>query len=358
MATRREKCQWCGVLLLVPLQTQTIHCPYCQRITEFQHNTNGYFYPQVNGNFYSPPNNVYNNGISIADYPHSYRMPIQVITHPVAHGQKRAVLCGVSYKGHQKSLKGSVNDVSCMKYFLVERMGFPSASVIVLTEEEMDPYRIPTKNNIRTALRWLVQGCQSGDSLVFYYSGHGSRVRDRDGDEIDGQDEALCPVDFETEGRILDDEINVTIVRPLPRGATLHAIIDTCFSGTFLDLRYMCGMNREGYYLWEDHRIPYTAYKGTRGGLAISISACDDDQNSRDITDFTGTVTGALTYSFIQILEREPRMTYGRLLSTMRYNIHKAQNELYSGLNATKSLQEPQLSASEQFDIHSKLIIL
>lgn len=94
------------------------------------------------------------------------------------------------------------------------------------------------------ALRWLVQGCQPGDSLVFYFSGHGSRQQDSDGDEIDGFDETLCPIDYETEGNILDDEINATIVRPLPQDATLHAIIDACYSGTVLDLPFVCRMNR------------------------------------------------------------------------------------------------------------------
>lgn len=113
-----------------------------------------------------------------------------------------------------------------------------------LSEEERDPYRIPTKHNIRMAMYWLVQGCQAGDSLVFHYSGHGSQQRNYTGDEVDGFDETLCPLDFETQGMIVDDEINATLVRPLPRGAKLHAIIDACHSGTMLDLPYFCRMDR------------------------------------------------------------------------------------------------------------------
>ena len=45
-------------------------------------------------------------------------------------------------------------------------------------------------------------------------------------------------------GMIVDDEINETIVRPLPEGAMLHAIIDACYSGTILDLPFVCKMNR------------------------------------------------------------------------------------------------------------------
>lgn len=97
---------------------------------------------------------------------------------------------------------------------------------------------------MQKALSWLVESCQPGDSLVFYYSGHGSRERDFDGDEIDGFDEMLCPVDYKTAGKISDDEINATIVRPLPPGAKLHAIVDTCFSGSIIDLSYLSRMNR------------------------------------------------------------------------------------------------------------------
>ena len=89
-----------------------------------------------------------------------------------------------------------------------------------------------------------MQGCQAGDSLVFHYSGHGSQQRNYTGDEVDGFDETLCPLDFETQGMIVDDEINATLVRPLPRGAKLHAIIDACHSGTMLDLPFLCRMDR------------------------------------------------------------------------------------------------------------------
>jgi hypothetical protein len=115
-------------------------------------------------------------------------------------------------------------------------------------EEETDSFRIPTKHNIRMGLRWLVQGVQSGDSLVFHFSGHGSRQRDHNMDEIDGYDETLCPVDYRTEGMIVDDEINATIVRPLPHGAKLHAIVDACYSGTMLDLPFLCRMNRSDFF--------------------------------------------------------------------------------------------------------------
>ncbi|KAK1356305.1 Metacaspase-1 [Heracleum sosnowskyi] len=155
---------------------------------------------------------------------------------------------------------------------------------------------------------------QAGDSLVFYYTGHGSKERDFDGDEIDGFDKVLCPVDYQSAGKITDDEINATIVRPLPPGAKLHGIIDCCFSGTVLDLPFLSKTDSKGATKWVDQRIQYAAYKGTSGGIAISISACTDHHKSGDTTAFTGISTGALNYSFIQALTKQPNITYGSLL--------------------------------------------
>lgn len=98
---------------------------------------------------------------------------------------------------------------------------------------------MPTRKNIEDGLQWLMRGIKPGDSLLFYFSGHGMRQRSLHGDEIDGFDETICPVDFETNGMILDNYINHTLVRPLIQGVTLHAIFDSCHSGTVLDLPFV-----------------------------------------------------------------------------------------------------------------------
>nr|ANB41191.1 metacaspase 1 [Hevea brasiliensis] len=287
---------------------------------------------------------------------------------PSPHGNKRAVICGVSYKNTRNELMGCVNDAKCMKYLLVNRFKFPESSIVMLTEEETDPYRRPTKHNMRMALYWLVQGCKPGDSLVFHFSGHGSQQRNYSGDEVDGYDETLCPTDFETQGMIVDDEINATIVRPLPRGVKLHAIIDACHSGTVLDLPFLCRMDRNGRYFWEDHRPRSGVWKGTNGGEAISFSGCDDNETSADTSALSKvTSTGAMTYSFIQAIERGHGTTYGNMLNAMRSTIRNTDNGLDGGI-VTSLLtmlltggslssgfrQEPQLTANETFDVYSK----
>ncbi|WCJ36391.1 metacaspase 1 [Euphorbia peplus] len=286
---------------------------------------------------------------------------------PHSQGSKRAVVCGVSYKKTKNELKGCINDAKCMKYLLINKFKFPESSILMLTEEESDPYKRPTKHNMRMALFWLVQGCQPGDSLVFHFSGHGSQQRNYSGDEVDGFDETLCPTDFTTQGMIVDDEINATIVKPLPRGAKLHAIIDACHSGTVLDLPYLCRMDKTGKYVWEDHRPRSGTWKGTNGGEAISFSGCDDNQTSADTSALSRvTSTGAMTYSFIQAIERgHGATTYGKMLNAMRSTIRNTDkgdggivtsllSMLISGGSLGGIRQEPQLTANERFDVYSK----
>ncbi|KFK33148.1 hypothetical protein AALP_AA6G337100 [Arabis alpina] len=290
---------------------------------------------------------------------------------PHPHGKKRAVIIGVSYFNSPSPLKSCLKDAKCMQHLLINKLKFPSDSIIMLTEEETHPSHIPTKQNIRMALYWLVkEGCTSGDSLLFYFAGHGSRQNNYNGDEVDGYDERLCPLDFKTEGEILDDEINATIVRPLPHGAKLHSIIDACRSGTVMDLPYLCRMNKDGQYVWENHQPKSGVWKGTAGGEVIAISGCDDDQLSDDTQALSMvTATGAMTFCFIQAIERSGAqgITYGSIMNSMRTTIRNTRIKLGGGFVTTmvnmitgnrKLKQEPQLTASEPFDIYAKLFSL
>jgi hypothetical protein len=67
----------------------------------------------------------------------------------------------------------------------------------------------------------LSRDAQPGDALFVHYSGHGGNVRDTNGDEADGYDETLVPLDYERAGQIIDDLILAELVLPLPEG-TFH----------------------------------------------------------------------------------------------------------------------------------------
>lgn len=76
-------------------------------------------------------------------------------------------------------------------------------------------------------------------TLFFHFSGHGGQTKDLDGDEEDGYDDVIYPVDYSQVGFIVDDQLHDIMIRPLLPGVRLTALMDCCHSGTGLDLPYV-----------------------------------------------------------------------------------------------------------------------
>ena len=110
---------------------------------------------------------------------------------------------------------------------MIKFFGFTIDDIRVVTDERA------TKKAIMERLAWLVKGAKAGDRMLFHFSGHGSQVRDRDGDELkDKMDEILCPHDMDWDGTyIVDDELR-KIFTGLPKGCALEVLLDSCHSGT------------------------------------------------------------------------------------------------------------------------------
>lgn len=150
-----------------------------------------------------------------------------------AYAEHRALLVGIDEYQYISRLIGSKQDVENMKQFIQSQWCYQPWQIRTLTDAQA------TRHNILKAFdEWLIGGSQPGDKVLFYYSGHGTFVKD-DGyyqDEQDGRDEALCPVDaYQTKGGkkmnlIIDDEINWRLQRLRDRQVTI--IVDACHSGT------------------------------------------------------------------------------------------------------------------------------
>jgi hypothetical protein len=174
-------------------------------------------------------------------------------------GRRKALLIGINYFNQRGQLRGCINDVRNMSAYLVENFGYKREDMVILTDDQQNPMSQPTKQNILRAMHWLVKDARPNDSLFFHYSGefcavsarvlgsrhltwvtgHGGQTKDLDGDEEDGYDEVIYPVDFRQNGHITDDEMHRIMVRPLQAGVRLTAIFDSCHSGTALDLPYI-----------------------------------------------------------------------------------------------------------------------
>ncbi|KAI1412552.1 hypothetical protein F5Y13DRAFT_44114 [Hypoxylon sp. FL1857] len=289
-------------------------------------------------------------------------------------GKRKALLIGINYFGQKGELRGCINDTKNVSQFLIERYGYKREDMIILTDDQRDPIMIPTKANILRALEWLVSGARPNDALFLHYSGHGGQAKDEDGDEEDGYDEVIYPVDYETAGHIVDDQLHHVVVKPLQAGVRLTAIFDSCHSGSVLDLPYIYstkGVLKEPNLAAEAGQgllkaissyaqgdtagvasaifgFAKTAYKGDDGykktietktspADVIMWSGSKDDQTSADAT-IASQATGAMSWAFITALKQNPKQSYVELLNSIRDVLQ------------TKYTQKPQLSCSHPLD--------
>ena len=73
-----------------------------------------------------------------------------------------------------------------------------------------------------------------GDDLVDHFT----YVFCGDGDEDDGYDSCLMPVDFKEAGQIVDDDILKYFIKARPAGVHTTMLVDACHCGSVGDLPY------------------------------------------------------------------------------------------------------------------------
>jgi len=136
--------------------------------------------------------------------------------------EDRALLIGVSRYQDGSTLPGVDQDPLLMRD-VVKKLGFKDSQIKLLQDAQAN------RAGILSALNgWLVQGVNPQDKVILYYSGHGTQVKDQNGDEPDGCDEALVPYDYPN--LIIDDELGAALER-IPAKEVM-VVLDSCFSGT------------------------------------------------------------------------------------------------------------------------------
>jgi len=219
----------------------------------------------------------------------------------------RALLVGINtYPGCP--LSGCVNDITDMANFLISNCGFKSDEVRLITDGRA------TTDAILERLNWLVNGVNPNDRIFFHDSGHGAQYPARGrNDEIDGQYEVFCPVDFDwSERHMIKDKQFVEIFSKLPNGVKFNWLSDSCHSGDLdrglgsFDAKILHSKNypMPACIAWR-HRIAkdkgIMVNRGmVNGKLDVGyISGCMSNQTSADAS-FGGRPNGALTYFFLK----------------------------------------------------------
>ena len=144
--------------------------------------------------------------------------------------KNKALLVGINkYPDPQNELRGCINDILDMEHFIAEtNKVYAKQNIKKLTDKEA------TKKGIVTQIKWLLDGAQPGDQLLFHYSGHGAQVPTLNQNlELDGLDEIICPYDFsdvDTTNTAISDKEFAKIFATIPKGVHFVWISDSCHS--------------------------------------------------------------------------------------------------------------------------------
>ena len=235
---------------------------------------------------------------------------------------KRALLVGVSDYGNTMedpnkwaNISGA-NDIVLLSPLFTEH-GY---SVTSLVDSQA------TYAGITNALTELAKESKKSDKVYIHFSMHGQPFEDLNGDEEDGWDEALIPVDaemlysegvYEGNNHLLDDELEVyfnDIRNKLGSEGQLVVVLDACHSGTGVrgDNEHIRG-TREGFTRSGKDYTPDRTQE-TNDYFTIStvdeqspitvLEACRSYQVNKEVRDVeTNTWYGSLSYYIAQSMK-------------------------------------------------------
>lgn len=153
--------------------------------------------------------------------------------------RKRAFMVGISHydtalTGYQWNNINGVEDINLLSPIL-KKQGF---YLTTLLDEQA------TYQNINNHLSTFTNQTKKGDIVYLHFSAHGQPVEDINGDEEDGWDESIIPIDayknykkgvYEGKKHLLDDQLNTYIKKLRTKIGTtgfLYVVIDACHAGT------------------------------------------------------------------------------------------------------------------------------
>lgn len=250
--------------------------------------------------------------------------------------KRQAILFGLNYSYDSNArLNGCINDVNNMTDFL-KTVGFNcrtytddkdlfSTSALGMIQRISEVAKESFKNNLETV--WI------------HYSGHGTYIRDLNGDERDGNDECLVPSNYKTFGIIPDDVLNSVLSQFNPKTKVI-CIFDCCHSATIADTKFS----------WEGStNFSIENIRCKIPGKLITISGCLDNQVSMDAYNILKTrkFEGAMTSCLLLAL-KESRI-YHR-------NIFNLVDVLKRKLKERKFTQIPKLCST--FNLNTDKVLL
>jgi hypothetical protein len=202
-----------------------------------------------------------------------------------------------------------------------------------------------TKNNVTDYFRRLAAAAQDGDIVYIHFSCHGQQIFDQNGDEPDGFDEALIPIDaykfydstaYTGEKHLRDDELGFELDKIRSKVGNIGDVlvtIDACHSGTatreigisrgtnikFCPLKYQPDIaNKTDKYFFE-------CVESESLSPIVIISASGASQKNNEY-EFNGKSFGSLSFALSKALSQlnegdSYSGLFGQIEVTMSYTV-------------------------------------
>ena len=186
-----------------------------------------------------------------------------------------------------------------------------------------------TAHQIRKEFARFISSCRPGDIVYLPFSCHGQPVEDLNGDEEDGWDEAIIPVDaqkvyqkdkYTGDNHIKDDELNeylCSIRNKVGNKGFVYVVIDACHAGSSYrggeedDSIIVRGTNHvfspsgKRFAPRIDKRRKIRVEKSVSMANICILEACRSDQVNSEILE-DGVYYGSLSFYVNKVLKSTP----------------------------------------------------
>ena len=243
-------------------------------------------------------------------------MAVLLLSSVVYAQRKRAFLVGISHydtalTGYQWNNINGVEDINLLNPAL-KKQGF--ATTTLLDEQA-------TFDNIVSKITLFSDKTKKGDIIYLHFSAHGQPIEDVDGDEEDGWDESIVPIDaykiykrgvYEGKKHLTDDLLNRYIKKLREKiGPTgfLYVVIDACHAGTssrandetVRGTRVGFTYNNKVFKPSTNKKSHYRIEASANLSNVLFLEACRPDQVNTEI-NVDGKRFGPLSYNIAQAL--------------------------------------------------------
>jgi hypothetical protein len=235
------------------------------------------------------------------------------------------------------NLEGCLNDIQAIRQLINIRFGFAESNIKILSNQEA------THESIKNELSKLTQKAQRGDIVFFYYSGHGSQVKNSLSYDGTGSDQTIVPSDlYDIRNKELAIIFN-EIMDKIGDSGKLTVIFDSCHSGGI-------ARGKTSHSEPKSRDIPAIdidfkdarEYPKIEDRGALVISAAQRNQPAKEANDEVGNAVGAFSYALVKALQTAPLNESAERIF-MRTNIFLKTTNRYQdpilGGNATRIKQ-------------------